>query len=127
MEYQNCITGIMFLLCMLEDIASRRISTRNLLIYMVLVFAGRPENMLAGAVPGICCLLLSLISRQGLGYGDSLLILISGSSLGAEQEMLLLMSAFFLAGIWSVISLVRKQAECSSEMPFLPFLRHFRR
>ena len=120
--YQNVVTGIMLLICTLEDVDSRRISTGSIVLYSLLVLAGRPENIAVNAVPGICCLVISLLSHQELGYGDSLLILISGISLGLEQEIRLLMSAFLIAGIWSLIKLVMKKAERSSELPFLPFL-----
>lgn len=120
--YQNLITGIMLTICTWDDISSRRIRTRNLILYSLLVIMGKPADAAAGAVPGIFCLLLSAVSRQSLGYGDSILILLSGIALGAEQEMRLVMTAFFLAAVWSVIGLFRKKVKRGSEVPFLPFL-----
>lgn len=122
MIYQNVVTGSMLIICTLEDIADRRIRSSILILFAILIFSGKPENILAGSVPGICCLFLSRLSHQQFGYGDSLIILLCGISLGITQGFRIVMNAFFLSGIWAVLCLIRRQAERNGEMPFVPFL-----
>lgn len=122
MVYQNIVTGIMLTIAALEDLADRRIRSSSLILFLSLVVIGKPENILAGAVPGMFCLLLSWLTHEKLGYGDSFMILISGISLGAEQEINILFHAFLFAGIWSAVKLVKGKTEKNWEFPFLPFL-----
>lgn len=122
MIYQNVVTGIMLIFCMLEDLADRRIRSSSLLLYGALAAAGKLSDIAAGTIPGIVCLVLSWMSNQALGYGDSLFILICGISLGSVQTSMLVMTAFLLSGIWSAVHLMTGTTERNKEIPFFPFL-----
>ena len=77
--------------------------------------------LFTGLVPGILFLFLSFVTRQGIGYGDSILILL-GASVGIEAELEILLLAFALSGIWAVALLFRKKGNVQQEFPFVPFL-----
>lgn len=79
-------------------------------------------EILTGMIPGMLCVFLSLVTRQALGYGDSLLILICGASLGLTQCMQVIMIAFAGAGIWAVLQILFRKADGGKEFPFVPFL-----
>ena len=122
MCYQNIVTGSMLLICMLEDLKDRRIRNSSLIFYAIAVLIGKPADILAGSVLGICSLFLSWVSREKFGYGDSLVILICGISLGITQGCSAVINAFFLSGIAALLYLMTGRTGKDYEIPFLPFL-----
>ena len=73
-------------------------------------------------LPGLFCLTVSWISREGLGYGDSLMVLICGLSLGFSRTVILVSAAFFFAALLSIFLLSLGKADRKTQLPFLPFL-----
>lgn len=69
------------------------------------------------ACAGVLFLFLSFVTRQGIGYGDSILILLLGASVGIEAELEILLLAFALSGIWAVALLFRKKGNVQQEFP----------
>ncbi len=140
--YQRIVTGIFFVICSVTDVKRRCIYNRDAFAYFVLAVTGRMAVILhlllndrgaqaaivcsrifAGLIPGALCLLVSYLGRQGLGYGDSVLVLICGISLGIRNCMWITFTAFFWAGIWAVILLLIRRAEDQKKaFPFVPFL-----
>jgi len=143
--YQYILTVSVFLICSVTDLRWRKIDKRILAVYLVLLSGGRAiqivgdcgaqgasaalsksipiiMEMLAGIIPGIFCLALSFLTRQGLGYGDSVLILLCGMSIGFSDCMAVLCTAFFSSGIWALILLSVCRKGRKSEMAFAPFL-----
>lgn len=72
--------------------------------------------------PGICCLLFSKISREALGYGDSLLLCMMGFFYSVEELLLILLMAIGFAGIAAILLLVVLKKHRKYEMAFVPFL-----
>lgn len=127
--FQNIVTITALVICSYVDIRYRKVEKRTAGIYAAAVFAGRLTEggngiaaLFTGLVPGILFLFLSFMTRQGLGYGDSILILILGASVGIEAELEILLLAFGLSGIWAIILLFRKRGNVRQEFPFVPFL-----
>lgn len=85
---------------------------------------GRPEDVwliLGGAGIGCIFLILSKVTEEGLGYGDSLGILILGIGLGTWKLLEVLMATFLLLFVWSmIIWCIRKKK--NQRIPFYPFL-----
>lgn len=71
---------------------------------------------------GIACLVYSKISKEALGYGDSLLLCSLGLVLDVEHMLLICMIAFGVAGIGALVMLVFFHKKKKYEMPFVPFL-----
>lgn len=140
--YQRIVTGIFFAVCSVTDVKRRCVCHRDAFVYFVLAAAGRMavilhsllndggtqaaavcRDILAGLIPGGVCFFVSWSGRQGLGYGDSLLVLICGISLGFRSCIWLTFTAFFWAGIWAAILLAKRRGEVrKSAFPFVPFL-----
>lgn len=95
---------------------------------VVIVILGLlPENKkilsaLTGIVIGGIFLLCSRVTGEAIGYGDSWIILLLGVYLGGRQLLTVIMLAFFLAGIFSLVGLVRKKWSRTCSIPFIPFL-----
>lgn len=127
--FQNIVTVTALVICSYVDIRYRKVEKKIAGIYAAAVLAGRlleggngMASFFTGLVPGILFLFLSFVTRQGLGYGDSILILILGTSAGIEAEIEILLLAFGLSGIWAVVLLLRKRGNIRQEFPFVPFL-----
>lgn len=73
-----------------------------------------------GAAVGGCFLLSSYITRERMGYGDSLMIGLLGIMLGVWELAEVLSVAFLLLGIVAGYCFVRKKQ--IKVLPFLPFL-----
>ena len=71
---------------------------------------------------GAFFLLISKLTKESFGYGDSILIVIMGAFLGFWSLMSVLFMAFFMAGLFSVIMLLKTKFHKKSKFPFIPFL-----
>ncbi len=127
--YQRILTGAVLLGCAVTDLKCRKIYKAAAAGYLALAVLGQlarrtatVAQMAFGLLPGIFCLVVSWLSGQGLGYGDSVLVLGCGLSLGFWPCMETLFFAFFLSGLWAVILLVLRKAGRKKEIPFVPFL-----
>jgi len=75
-----------------------------------------------GILLGAAFLLVSKVTKEGLGYGDSILILLLGAFVGLWQVLLVLVIAFVSAAIFSSVVLVLKKMSRKKQIPFVPFL-----
>ena len=79
-------------------------------------------EIIAGILAGAFFLLISKLTKESFGYGDSILIVIMGAFLGFWSLMSVLFMAFFMAGLFSVIMLLKTKFHKKSKFPFIPFL-----
>ncbi len=127
--YQQCITAVALSVCAYTDVRYRKVYGKVAAVYVVLaaggwIVCGKKNlcELLLGLLPGAVCLSLSWITREALGYGDSMLILACGLSLGLWQCLSLSAIAFFLAGVWGAVLLIRHRGDRKRTFPFVPFL-----
>lgn len=117
------------LICAGTDLCSRKVYRWIVLLYLAVAVMGR---LIAGTdsdirvlavdlLPGFCCLLLAWATRQGIGYGDAMLILACSLSVGWRVCMEMVLSTFLLAGVASLLMLIRYRGR-KKELPFVPFL-----
>ena len=122
------IAIILFVLSMV-DIRSKRIPLLMIvgLIMMAIVSSLilQPVDwvlMAAGAVVGIVFLLISKVTREKLGYGDSLIILALGILLGFWKVMILILIAFLASACFGIIMVCWKKKNKNTSFPFVPFI-----
>ena len=95
--------------------------------YQIRVFLEKMEQTNVGDLAGICAgigvgvlfLLVSKVTEEAIGYGDSVAIMILGGYLGFWKVVGVLAAAFFTSGVCSVILAFRGRVKT---MPFFPFL-----
>ena len=111
------------------DIKWKKLSLAVLLLGAAFLAAGflcgRDIHMIvlaAGAGVGIVFLIVSRVTEEAFGYGDSILILIMGGFLGFWNILSLLVAAFSMAALFSIFMLIRKKFHRKSAFPFVPFL-----
>ena len=95
--------------------------------YQIRVFLEKMEQTNVDDLAGICAgigvgvlfLLVSKVTEEAIGYGDSVAIMILGGYLGFWKVVGVLAAAFFTSGVCSVILAFRGRVKT---MPFFPFL-----
>lgn len=78
--------------------------------------------ILGGVLIGTLFLLLSKVTREGMGYGDSLGICVLGIYLGGWQLLEVLSTAFFLLFFSAVLLFIKRKNKRNVTIPFYPFL-----
>ena len=124
------VTGVCALFAMaLRDIRCKRVPVWALGCLFLGAFLSRilmpPEDgvdLALGVAAGLAFLLFSKLSREALGYGDSLLILILGVFVGFRRQLAILALAFLLAGIFAGVGLLSRRFSRTFSLPFIPFL-----
>lgn len=111
------------------DLKRRRLKLSVLLAGGIFIPAGvicdsgvPPVLLAAGAAVGAVFLLISKITEESFGYGDSILIIIMGGFIGFWDILALLMAAFMMAAVFSLILLIRGRFRRKDSFPFVPFL-----
>lgn len=83
---------------------------------------GNQWEALAGGAPGLLLLLVSRISREQIGYGDSLAFLIVGALSGPEDIVYMILLAFLAASAVSGILFMIKRVDRNYCIPFFPMI-----
>lgn len=127
------VLGIIFAVYMLllavMDLKWKKLSLTVLLSGFILTAAGglceREEHIIllaAGSAVGLIFLLISRVTEESFGYGDSILIFIMGGFLGFWNILYVLAAAFSMAALFSVFMLAGKKFGRKYSFPFVPFL-----
>ena len=122
------IMCILFLIMeSLEDIKEKMLDVRGLLIWAVTALTLKVMTgtgfyeLIISLIPGIIMLFIGFISREGIGYGDGVVVLICGIFCGVYKTLVGIMIAFMIVmtGGLAVIAL-RKLSHDS--IPFVPVI-----
>lgn len=112
-----------------EDIRKRELSGLPLALAGIIgiglsIGEGTCQNWqaLLRLLPGLVCLGLGWITREGIGYGDGLLILCLGCFLSLPQLLSVCFSALTLAGAAAIFLLLVLSKGKKTQIPFAPFL-----
>ena len=77
------------------------------------------QELLWNAIPGVMLLLLSIITKENIGYGDGLTVIVLGLWTGIWFTFYVLCAGLMLSGVYAAIYLVKKKGET---IPLIPFL-----
>lgn len=121
--------GIYLLILAAFDIRSRRIPVWILttggigvMIYRCIRRELPLELYVLGALVGGMFLVISKVTKEGFGYGDSLLILIIGIGVGFWDLISLLVFSFAGSAVVAAVALVIGKFQRKMTLPFVPFL-----
>ena len=73
-------------------------------------------------IPGLLLLILSVLTKGAVGFGDGLVVLVCGLYVGFLKTIAVIMGAFFLASLAGGVLIIFKKAHRKTALPFLPFL-----
>lgn len=123
-------------LCVLQDIRRMEIERRLFLLMGIAVCLYELRLLLSGTlppyrelllsvIPGLVLLLVSKLSREALGLGDSLFFLLLGPCCGAVRLLSILAASFLLAAVCALFFItaasMRGGVQRGRRIPFLPF------
>lgn len=87
-----------------------------------IVEEGSWESVLIACIPGCLSLLFSKITREVIGYGDSILLVVMGFFMPLEKLLSITMLAVCIAGVVALVLLIIFQKKGKEDIPFIPFL-----
>lgn len=73
-------------------------------------------------LPGAVCLGLGWLTKEGIGYGDGLMLLCLGCFLSLPQLLSVCFAALTLAGAAAIFLLLALRRSRKTRIPFVPFL-----
>lgn len=93
----------------------------GLVVHMIL--RDRSVNsILAGLIPGAGCVLVSWLTREMLGYGDSMGLCVLGIFEDLENVFWIMFIAFMLSAVYGLWEMLVRRQGLKAAMPFFPFL-----
>lgn len=120
---------LLLMVVSVKDVQSRKVSAllltaAGLACMMYQICVGKMDWLLiaGGAAVGGVFLLISKVTGEGVGYGDSIGIGILGIFLGFLKVLTVLSISFFLLLCVSIPVLWRKKMSKKYTLPFYPFL-----
>lgn len=129
---QVVLVLVLLVIASIEDVRKREISGALLLgLAVVSLVCGvfsiyRGQNtgfdVVMSLLPGAFVMLLAWITREGIGYGDGLLLLAMGPVIGFGGLVMGLVIAFFASGVLSIILMIFKKVGKRYSFPFVPFM-----
>ncbi len=76
----------------------------------------------AGILPGMALLLLSRLTKGGVGEGDGIVLMVLGVGIGVAKTIAVFSGALFFCAVAAVITVLVRHGGFKTELPFLPFL-----
>lgn len=124
-----CGISICLLTCAVCDLKSRTLPVWiliiaqlcSLIVFLRQEYTGYFDGVLGGVI-GVCLFLLSRITREAVGYGDSWLVLILGLAFGARTTLWILAIASLVCALVSFFFLIGGKGKKDTLLPFVPFL-----
>ena len=80
------------------------------------------EKRIIAMLPGMILLIVSMITKQQIGYGDGMIILIMGLYIDIDDILSIVLSSFLLSSIAAIILMTVFKKKKNFEMAFSPFL-----
>lgn len=112
-----------------EDMRFRKVSGELLVMMAVLGIGyqlyeknGSWISVLCGVGIGVGFLVISYVTKEALGYGDSILIGVLGVFVGAIELIEILMTTWIAVAVIAMILLMFKRFSRKTALPFVPFL-----
>ena len=128
-KISEAICLLILLLLSVTDIRMRKVSVYILaaagigsILYQLLVGKMNLWLLTGGCLTGIAFVLLSKITDEGIGYGDSIGILVLGLFLGFWRMLTVISTAFFLLLCVLIPVMWKKRMSRKAALPFYPFL-----
>ncbi|MCR4842035.1 MAG: prepilin peptidase [Eubacterium sp.] len=91
-------------------------------VYSVWFPGVEPGDAIIGAALGGAVVVLSFLTRGGIGTGDGILLCVTGLYLGAWENLALFAGGLVLCGLYCVWMIVIRKKGRKYEVAFVPFL-----
>ena len=77
------------------------------------------KSLIEGAIIGGIFLIISVVTREKIGYGDSLVFLAIGLIIGGEKCFVIIFWSFLLCSIFSLVAIILKKTTFKSTVAFM--------
>lgn len=131
MTLSNIIVTLFLCYCTYKDIKTKLIPILPVAIITILIFINHSFQYICNAheyvyfllpfIPGLIMLMLSFLSKEALGYGDSALFILCSISLGMLNGFIIILISFIYSALFSIVLLI-KGISGKSTIPFAPFI-----
>ena len=128
-KISEVICLLILLLLSITDIQMRKVSVYTLaatgiggILYQLLFGKMNIWLLMGGCLTGAAFVLLSKVTDEGIGYGDSVGIIILGIFLGFWRVLTVISAAFFLLLCVMIPVMWKKRMSRKVALPFYPFL-----
>ena len=123
-----CLIIIWGVICVFD------IKRKKIPVYMLIILAAAGiisnftvgefdiEKRIIAMLPGMILLIVSMITKQQIGYGDGMIILIMGLYIDIDDILSIVLSSFLLSSIAAIILMTVFKKKKNFEMAFSPFL-----
>lgn len=123
-----CLIIILGVICVFD------IKRKKIPVYMLIILAAAGiisnftvgefdiEKRIIAMLPGMILLIVSMITKQQIGYGDGMIILIIGLYIDIDDILSIVLSSFLLSSIAAIILMTVFKKKKNFEMAFSPFL-----
>ena len=123
-----CLIIILGVICVFD------IKRKKIPVYMLIILAAAGiisnftvgefdiEKRIIAMLPGMILLIVSMITKQQIGYGDGMIILIMGLYIDIDDILSIVLSSFLLSSIAAIILMTIFKKKKNFEMAFSPFL-----
>ena len=123
-----CLIIILGVICVFD------IKRKKIPVYMLIILAAAGiisnftvgefdiEKRIIAMLPGMILLIVSMITKQQIGYGDGMIILIMGLYIDIDDILSIVLSSFLLSSIAAIILMTVFKKKKNFEMAFSLFL-----
>ena len=130
MEIKEKIALLFILICAVYDCKTKEIPVWIITLFgtiaiIIMAASGNKEDVMPviyAFVPGAFLLLLSLCTKESVGYGDGFVVLVIGLLVGFAPCVSAVCAAFVLSGIFSFFLLILHRINVKSRLAYMPFL-----
>lgn len=92
------------------------------ILFRMLLVESTMWGTISGIAIGIFFCLMSKLTRESIGYGDSIMIFILGIYLGGIKSLQVVLIASLGASLFSLIFCIKSGWKRKTTIPFIPFL-----
>lgn len=131
MPLSDIIVTLFLCYCTYTDIKTNLIPTLPTTIITGIIVVNHSFQFICNAheyvyfllpfIPGLIMLMLSFLSKEALGYGDSALFILCSISLGMLNGFIIILISFIYSALFSIILLIKGNSG-KSTIPFAPFI-----
>lgn len=126
--FHICLIIILGVICVFD------LKRKKIPVYMLIILAAAGiisnftvgefdiEKRMIAMLPGIILIIVSMVTKQQIGYGDGLIILIMGLYIDIDDILSIVLSSFLLSSIAAIILMTIFKKKKNFEMAFSPFL-----
>lgn len=129
MKITEIIVIVLLSVCAIEDIKEKVVSMSMIVGFGALGVIVQCclrnvsiWSVLGGMGIGLLIIVLSCLTKGGIGIGDGMLLITTGIYLGVKENFLLLLVALFGVALWALLLILIQKITFKKEIPFIPFV-----